>query len=123
MLFARTSARTLAVLGIALGLPAAAGAVVAQAALNVEHAATAALENGAGSDGIISPGDTIRVAEAEGSKALVKNAVQMSRGIRQVPSWLAASDEELKGDVVSLPKRADVPFDINELFVVEVCSR
>jgi ribosomal protein S4 len=40
-----------------------------------------------------------------------------------VPSWLNVADEELKGDVVALPKRADVPFDINELFVVEVCSR
>lgn len=72
---------------------------------------------------LVKPGDTIRVAEVEGSKTLVKNAVQMSRGIRQVPSWLNASDDELKGDVISLPKRADVPFDINELFVVEVCSR
>ena len=25
--------------------------------------------------------------------------------------------------VITLPKRQDVPFDINELFVVEVCSR
>jgi len=72
---------------------------------------------------LLKPGDTVRISEREGSKELVKNAVQMSRGIRQVPSWLMASDEELKGDVVSLPKRADVPFDINELFVVEVCSR
>ena len=52
-----------------------------------------------------------------------KNGIAMSRGIRQVPSWLAASDDEMKGDVISLPKRADVPFDINELFVVEVCSQ
>ena len=72
---------------------------------------------------LVRPGDTIRAADDEKSKKLAKDGVAMSRGIRQIPSWLNASDEELKGDVVSLPKRADVPFDINELFVVEVCSR
>jgi small subunit ribosomal protein S4 len=72
---------------------------------------------------LVKPGDSIRVAENEKSRALVKNAIAMSRGIRQVPSWLNANDDEMKGDVISLPKRADVPFDINELFVVEVCSR
>ncbi|MFL5947566.1 MAG: S4 domain-containing protein, partial [Gaiellaceae bacterium] len=72
---------------------------------------------------LVRPGDTIRVSENEKSKALIKNEIAMSRGIRQVPSWLNATDDDLKGDVVSLPKRADVPFDINELFVVEVCSR
>ncbi len=72
---------------------------------------------------LVRPGDTVSAASNDKSRALVKNGIAMSRGIRQVPSWLNASDEELKGDVVSLPKRADVPFDINELFVVEVCSR
>jgi small subunit ribosomal protein S4 len=72
---------------------------------------------------LLRPGDTIRASEDEKSKTLAKNGIAMARGIRQVPSWLNVSDEELKGDVVSLPKRADVPFDINELFVVEVCSR
>jgi small subunit ribosomal protein S4 len=72
---------------------------------------------------LVRPGDTIRASEDEKSKTLAKNGVAMARGIRQVPSWLNVSDDELKGDVVSLPKRADVPFDINELFVVEVCSR
>jgi ribosomal protein S4 len=72
---------------------------------------------------LLKAGDTIRVSSNDKSKALAKNGLAMSRGIRQVPSWLNASDEEMKGDVVSLPKRADVPFDINELFVVEVCSR
>lgn len=72
---------------------------------------------------LLRPGDTVRVGSHEKSQALGKNAIAMSRGIRQVPSWLNANDEEMKGDVVSMPKRADVPFDINELFVVEVCSR
>jgi len=72
---------------------------------------------------LVKPGDSVRVSANDKSKSLVKNGIAMSRGIRQVPSWLAAGDDEMKGDVISMPKRADVPFDINELFVVEVCSR
>ena len=72
---------------------------------------------------LLKPGDTVRVSANDKSKSLVKNGIAMSRGIRQVPSWLTAGDDEMKGDVISMPKRADVPFDINELFVVEVCSR
>ena len=43
--------------------------------------------------------------------------------MRQAPSWVQVNDADLRGDVITLPKRQDVPFDINELFVVEVCSR
>ena len=38
-------------------------------------------------------------------------------------AWGGVNDETLVGKVVSLPKREDVPIEINELFVVEVCSR
>jgi small subunit ribosomal protein S4 len=72
---------------------------------------------------LVRPGDSVTVSANEKSRNLVKANVAMARGVRQVPSWLAAADDDLKGDVISLPKRADIPFDINELFVVEVCSR
>src|SRR5262245_24799309 len=51
---------------------------------------------------LLRPGDTIRASEDEKSKTLAKNGIAMSRGIRQVPSWLNVADEELKCDVVSL---------------------
>ena len=47
----------------------------------------------------------------------------MSRGIRSTPSWVSVNDDGLEGSVLALPKREEVPVDINELFVVEVCSR
>jgi small subunit ribosomal protein S4 len=72
---------------------------------------------------LVRPGDSVTVGATEKSRNLVKTNVAMARGVRQVPSWLAAADDDLKGDVISTPKRADIPFDINELFVVEVCSR
>lgn len=72
---------------------------------------------------ILRAGDVVAAAPKERSKNLVTTNVQGARGIRQVPSWLSVDDQKLEGTVITLPKRQDVPFDINELFVVEVCSR
>jgi small subunit ribosomal protein S4 len=72
---------------------------------------------------LVRAGDTIQSAAKEKSKTLVKAGIEQSRSIRQVPSWVTVTDEHLQGIVVTLPKRQDVPFDVNELFVVEVCSR
>jgi len=68
-------------------------------------------------------GDTVAAASKEKSQNLIKAGVESSRSIRQAPSWVTVEDKHLSGIVVTLPKRQDVPFDVNELFVVEVCSR
>lgn len=72
---------------------------------------------------LVTEGMKIAVADKEKSKGLAKAGLEMSRGVRQSPSWVAVNDEGLEGNVIALPKREDVPIDINELFVVEVCSR
>jgi small subunit ribosomal protein S4 len=72
---------------------------------------------------VVRAGDTVAAAGPEKSKKLLKAGLDMARAIRQSPSWVSVNDAELQGIVTTLPKRADVPFDINELFVVEVCSR
>ena len=72
---------------------------------------------------LVRAGDVISAAGHDRAKALLKGGVEMSRSVRQCPSWVQVTDADLKGDVITLPKRQDVPFDINELFVVEVCSR
>ncbi len=72
---------------------------------------------------LVAEGMKIAVADREKSKSLAKAGLEMSRGVRQAPSWVAVNDEGLEGNVLALPKRDDVPIDINELFVVEVCSR
>jgi small subunit ribosomal protein S4 len=46
----------------------------------------------------------------------------MNKG-QAVPAWLEASPAELKGKVIQLPKREDVPHPINEQLIVELCSR
>lgn len=72
---------------------------------------------------VVRAGDTVAAAPNEKSKKLLKGGLDMARAIRQTPSWVSVNDGELQGIVTTLPKRPDVPFDINELFVVEVCSR
>jgi len=72
---------------------------------------------------LVRPGDVVQACPKEKSKTLVKTGLDSARSIRQSPSWVTVTDEHLQGIVVTLPKRQDVPFDVNELFVVEVCSR
>jgi len=72
---------------------------------------------------LVTQGMKIGIADKEKSKSLAKSGLEMSRGVRQSPSWVTVNDDGLEGSVLALPKRDEVPIDINELFVVEVCSR
>ena len=72
---------------------------------------------------IVRAGDIVTALPKEKSKNLVKTGLEMARSVRQPPSWVTVDDQKLEGSVITLPKRQDVPFDVNELFVVEVCSR
>lgn len=90
----------------------------------VVHGHVAVNGRKAASPGIlVRAGDVVSVVPKDKSRTLLKTNLDASRAIRQAPSWLTVDDQQLQGTVVTLPKRQDVPFDINELFVVEVCSR
>jgi len=71
---------------------------------------------------LVRPGDTI---EIHGNERIVKKAagaVEINKG-QALPAWLEAHPAELKGKVVQLPRREDVPHPINEQLIVELCSR
>lgn len=72
---------------------------------------------------LVSAGDIVSVRDRDGSRELCKAGIEISRSLRQPPSWVTVEDEKLQGTVATLPKREDVPVEINELLVVEVCSR
>ena len=72
---------------------------------------------------LVHAGDVIAPLGKERCKQLAKTGIELSRSLRSPPSWVAVDDGKLTGNVVALPKREDVPFEINELFVVEVFSR
>jgi len=68
------------------------------------------------------PGDRITVRERSRSTAPFKTASETLR-TAQVPEWLSVDPEKLAGSVVALPRREQMPADLNEQLVVEYYSR
>lgn len=71
---------------------------------------------------LVKAGDEITPKERESSKTLFKDGSELTKN-RVVPSWLEVTSEPSKARVVEVPKREDIPFDVNELFVVEIQKR
>jgi small subunit ribosomal protein S4 len=71
---------------------------------------------------LVSPGDEIEMSVQDRIRKRASEAVDVNKG-QAIPAWLEAYPANLRGKVVSLPKRADVPHPINEQLIVELCSR
>ena len=70
----------------------------------------------------VAPGQEIRVREKSRNLPAIPRALDLSGG-RGIPPWLELDRENLKGRVVSLPKREDVNFPIQEQMIVELYSK
>ena len=68
------------------------------------------------------PGDRIEVREARREREPFKNAKETLRS-HQAPEWLSLEPARLAGSVLSLPRRDQMPLDLNEQLVVEFYSR
>ena len=68
------------------------------------------------------PGQEIALCEKSRNLAAVQRALDLSGG-RNVPPWLQLNREGLKARVISLPKREDVNFPIQEQMIVELYSK
>lgn len=71
---------------------------------------------------LVKAGDVITPADRESSKNQFAESISLSKS-RVVPSWLEAQHEPPSCRVVELPKREDIPFEVNDLFVVEIQKR
>jgi len=71
---------------------------------------------------LVRPGDEVQVVGGEKITKKATDAVEMNKG-QALPSWLEATPSELKGKVIQLPKREDVPHPINEQLIIELCSK
>jgi small subunit ribosomal protein S4 len=71
---------------------------------------------------LVRPGDEVSITKKEKVRKKASEAVEINKG-QAVPSWLEAFPGELRGKVVGLPRREDVPHPINEQLIVELCSR
>ncbi len=70
----------------------------------------------------VAPGQEITLRESSRQLPSVQRALDVAGG-RGLPSWLELERETLKGRVVSLPKREDVNFPIQEQMIVELYSK
>jgi small subunit ribosomal protein S4 len=68
------------------------------------------------------PGQEIAVREKSSKMESIQRSLDLS-GNRGVPPWLTLDRENLKAQVVSVPKREDVNFPIQEQMIVELYSK
>jgi small subunit ribosomal protein S4 len=71
---------------------------------------------------VIKPGDRVEVRESHRERAPFKVAKETLRSYTP-PDWLSIEPAKLGGSVVSLPRRDQMPLDLNEQLVVEYYSR
>jgi small subunit ribosomal protein S4 len=67
-------------------------------------------------------GDRIDVRAASGKSEYFKNVKEAMRGA-QKPEWLTADADKLSGNVTAMPRRDQMPLELNEQLVVEYYSR
>lgn len=70
----------------------------------------------------VSPGQEIEVHERSRQMASIQRSLDLS-GSRSLPSWLELDREKMKGRAISLPRREDVNFPIQEQMIVELYSK
>lgn len=70
----------------------------------------------------VAPGQEIAVRESSRNDARIQRALDLTSS-HGVPPWLELNREARKGRVISLPKREDVNFPIQEQMVVELYSK
>ncbi len=70
----------------------------------------------------VAPGQEIEVRQGSREMVTIQRALDISGG-RNLPSWLQFDREAMKGRVVSLPRREDVNFPIQEQMIVELYSK
>jgi small subunit ribosomal protein S4 len=68
-------------------------------------------------------GDKVEVRETSRKSEYFKNARETMRGGTQRPDWLSVDGDRLEGSVTALPRRDQMPLELNEQLVVEFYSR
>ncbi|MDP8904878.1 MAG: 30S ribosomal protein S4 [Chloroflexota bacterium] len=67
-------------------------------------------------------GDRVEVRQASRRQPLFKSLAEVIRGAQR-PDWLSVDPDKLSGSVSTLPRRDQMPLELNEQLVVEYYSR
>jgi small subunit ribosomal protein S4 len=71
----------------------------------------------------VNAGDVITLREATKKNQRIQDSVASVGGRGGVPAWLELDAQNLKGTVVSLPKREDIQMPVDEQLIVELYSK
>lgn len=71
---------------------------------------------------IVRESDVIEIKPKDKNKDFIQDRIEESSR-RSFPSWLSFDPNQLKAQVVRLPSREDIPFDVKEQLVVELYSK
>lgn len=67
-------------------------------------------------------GEIIEVKLKERCRKIIMKSIEVTEK-REVPAWLSVNRQELKGEVLRSPERADITVAVNEQLVVELYSK
>jgi small subunit ribosomal protein S4 len=70
----------------------------------------------------VGEGDKVEVRETSRKSEYFKNARETMRGAQR-PDWLSVDGDRLEGSVTGMPRRDQMPLELNEQLVVEFYSR
>lgn len=70
----------------------------------------------------VAKGQSVAVKGKSRANELIKSSVETAKA-RGVPVWLGLDPENFKGQVLDLPKRADIKLPIQEQLIVELYSK
>ena len=70
----------------------------------------------------VGEGDLVEVRETSRQSSYFKNAREALKGAQR-PDWLSVDSDKLSGNVTALPRRDQMPPELNEQLVVEYYSR
>ena len=70
----------------------------------------------------VGEGDRVEVRETSSKSNYFKNAREALKGAQR-PDWLSVDADKLSGNVTALPRRDQMPAELNEQLVVEYYSR
>jgi small subunit ribosomal protein S4 len=71
---------------------------------------------------LVSEGDKVEVRESSRKSEYFKTARETMRGTQR-PDWLNVDGDQLSGSITALPRRDQMPVELNEQLVVEFYSR
>jgi small subunit ribosomal protein S4 len=71
---------------------------------------------------IVAKGDVITARKREDTDKVIRSNMDLMRS-RELPSWLARDEAELKATVVDNPKLDEIPIEVKPQLIVELCSK